>query len=157
MEKRTIFSGNDAFKLYDTYGFPIDLTREILAERGIDIYEEGFNREMEAQRQRARANAKMTEVGWEDTIADALSNVAPTDFVGYDSLESEAKIIAIVTDAGSAKALAEGNSGILVLDKTPVAESGGQVGDVGQSVRRVYGSCCDRHEKDPRRKILSYC
>ncbi|MFR8974645.1 MAG: alanine--tRNA ligase-related protein, partial [Eubacteriales bacterium] len=93
----------------------------------------GFNREMEAQRQRARANAKMTEVGWEDSIADALSNVAPTDFVGYDSLESEAKIIAIVTDAGSAKALAEGNSGILVLDKTPFyAESGGQVGDVGK-------------------------
>lgn len=133
MEKNTIFSGNDAFKLYDTYGFPIDLTREILAERGIEIDEEGFNREMEAQRQRARANAKMTEVGWEDTIADALSNVAPTDFVGYDSLESEAKIIAIVTDAGSAKALAEGNSGILVLDKTPFyAESGGQVGDVGK-------------------------
>lgn len=133
LEKNTIFSGNDAFKLYDTYGFPIDLTREILAERGIEIDEEGFNREMEAQRQRARANAKMTEVGWEDTIADALSNVAPTDFVGYDSLESEAKIIAIVTDAGSAKALAEGNSGILVLDKTPFyAESGGQVGDVGK-------------------------
>ena len=133
MEKNTIFSGNDAFKLYDTYGFPIDLTREILAERGIEIDEEGFNREMEAQRQRARANAKMTEVGWEDTIADALSNVAPTDFVGYDSLESEAKIIAIVTDAGSAKALAEGNSGILVMDKTPFyAESGGQVGDVGK-------------------------
>ena len=133
MEKNTIFSGNDAFKLYDTYGFPIDLTREILAERGIEIHEEGFNREMEAQRQRARANAKMTEVGREDTIADALSNVAPTDFVGYDSLESEAKIIAIVTDAGSAKALAEGNSGILVLDKTPFyAESGGQVGDVGK-------------------------
>lgn len=133
MEKNTIFSGNDAFKLYDTYGFPIDLTREILAERGIEIDEEGFNREMEAQRQRARANAKMTEVGWEDTIADALSSVVPTEFVGYDNLEAEAKIIAIVTDAGSAKALGEGNSGILVLDKTPFyAESGGQVGDVGK-------------------------
>ena len=133
MEKNTIFSGNDAFKLYDTYGFPIDLTREILAERGIEIDEEGFNREMEAQRQRARANAKMTEVGWEDTIADALSSVEPTEFVGYDNLEAEAKIIAIVTDAGSAKALGEGNSGILVLDKTPFyAESGGQVGDVGK-------------------------
>ena len=133
MEKNTIFSGNDAFKLYDTYGFPIDLTREILAERGIEIDEEGFNREMEAQRQRARANAKMTEVGWEDTIADALSSVVPTEFVGYDNLETEAKIVAIVTDAGSAKALGEGNSGILVLDKTPFyAESGGQVGDVGK-------------------------
>ncbi len=133
MEKNTIFSGNDAFKLYDTYGFPIDLTREILAERGIEIDEEGFNREMEAQRERARANAKMTEVGWEDTIADALSAVAPTEFVGYDNLETDAKIVAIVTDAGSAKALAEGHSGILVFDKTPFyAESGGQVGDVGK-------------------------
>lgn len=133
MEKNTIFSGNDAFKLYDTYGFPIDLTREILAERGIEIDEEGFNREMEAQRERARANAKMTEVGWEDTIADALSSVSPTDFVGYDNLTAEAKVVAIVTDAGSAKALGEGNSGILVLDKTPFyAESGGQVGDKGK-------------------------
>jgi len=132
MEKNTVFSGTDAFKLYDTYGFPIDLTREILAERGIEIDEEGFAREMEAQRSRARANAKMTEVGWDDAIADALVNVAPTDFVGYDSLEADANIVTIVTDAGSAKALFEGSTGIVVLDKTPFyGEGGGQVGDIG--------------------------
>lgn len=133
VEKHTLFSGNDAFKLYDTYGFPIDLTREILAERGIEIDEEGFNREMEAQRQRARANAKMTEVGWEDAVADALSKVTATEFVGYDNLECEARVVAIVTEAESAKALSEGHTGILVLDKTPFyAESGGQAGDVGK-------------------------
>ncbi len=133
VEKNTIFSGTDAFKLYDTYGFPIDLTREILAERGIEIDEEGFNREMQAQRERARANAKMTEVGWEDTIADALAGVSPTEFVGYTTLEAQGTVVAIVTDSGSVKALGEGKDGIIVLDKTPFyGEGGGQVGDVGK-------------------------
>ncbi len=127
-----VFSGANAFKLYDTYGFPIDLTKEILAERGIEIDEEGFNSEMKAQRDRARANAKMTEVGWEDAIADALVSVAPTEFTGYDSLETEATVVAIVKDGESAQVLAGGKEGIIVLDKTPFyGEGGGQVGDIG--------------------------
>ena len=132
IEKNTLFSGSDAFKLYDTYGFPIDLTREILAERGIEIDEDGFNTEMQAQRERARKNAKMTEVGWDDAIADALAKVEPTEFVGYDNLKAEAQIVAIITDTGSVKALGEGKSGIVVLNKTPFyGEGGGQVGDTG--------------------------
>ncbi|MBR4874289.1 MAG: alanine--tRNA ligase [Clostridia bacterium] len=139
VEKNTVFSGNDAFKLYDTYGFPIDLTREILAERGIEIDEEGFQREMQAQRERARANAKMTEVGWDDTIADALALVSPTEFVGYDEFETDANVVAIVTDTGSVKALGEGKEGIIVLDKTPFyAESGGQVGDIGKISAELF-------------------
>ena len=131
-ENGKIFSGKDAFKLYDTYGFPIDLTREILEERGIEIDEEGFNNEMNAQRERARAAAKMTEVGWEDTIADALAKVNPTEFVGYDNLETEGEIIALVTDSGNVDTLGEGEQGIIVLDKTSFyGEGGGQVGDVG--------------------------
>ncbi len=131
-ENGKIFSGKDAFKLYDTYGFPIDLTREILEERGIEIDEEGFNNEMNAQRERARAAAKMTEVGWEDTIADALAKVNPTEFVGYDNLETEGTIIALVTDSGNVDTLGEGEQGIIVLDKTSFyGEGGGQVGDVG--------------------------
>lgn len=118
-----VFSGENAFKLYDTYGFPIDLTREILAEKGIEIDEDGFNAEMENQRQRARANAKMTEVGWDDKIADALASVAPTEFVGYDTLETESKVLLVLND---------GDKGIVVLDKTPFyGEGGGEVGDVG--------------------------
>lgn len=150
LEKNTVFSGGDAFKLYDTYGFPIDLTREILAERGIAIDEEGFKREMEAQRARARANAKMTEVGWEDTIADALVSVNPTEFTGYDSLKTDAKVLAIVTDSGNVKALGEGKDGIIVLDKTPFyGEGGGQVGDVGKLTGSLFEATVTDTKKTP--------
>jgi len=132
------FSGENAFKLYDTYGFPIDLTREILAERGIEIDEEGFQQEMQAQRDRARASAKMTEVGWEDAIADALVSVSPTEFVGYDSLEAEGTVVSIIRDGESVKVLGAGKEGILVLDKTPFyGEGGGQVGDIGTMVGKL--------------------
>ncbi len=150
LEKNTVFSGGDAFKLYDTYGFPIDLTREILAERGIEIDEEGFQREMEAQRARARANAKMTEVGWDDAIADALAGMAPTEFVGYDNLTADAKVLAIVTDSGNVKALGEGKDGIIVLDKTPFyGEGGGQVGDVGKFTGNLFEAVVTDTKKTP--------
>lgn len=133
LEKNTIFAGENVFKLYDTYGFPIDLTREILAEKGIEIDEEGFHREMQAQRERARAaRAKMGEVGWEDKLADILAEVAPTQFVGYDSLEAEAEVIQLIKDGEKVLTLFEGNTGIAVLDQTPFyGEGGGQVGDIG--------------------------
>ena len=128
-----VFSGENAFKLYDTYGFPIDLTREILAEKGIEIDEEGFVREMNEQRARARASAKMTEVGWEDKIADALVSVEPTEFVGYDNLECDAKVILVLNDTEGKDTLDTGDTGIVVLDKTPFyGEGGGEVGDVGK-------------------------
>lgn len=133
IEKNTVFAGEDVFKLYDTYGFPIDLTREILAEKGIEIDEEGFQREMQAQRERARAaRAKMGEVGWDDKLADILADVPPTEFVGYDSLEAEAEVVELIKDGEKVLALFEGNGGIAVLDKTPFyGEGGGQVGDIG--------------------------
>ena len=128
-----VFSGENAFKLYDTYGFPIDLTREILAEKGIEIDEEGFVREMNEQRARARASAKMTEVGWEDKIADALVSVAPTEFVGYENLECEAKVILVLNDEDGKDTLEAGDTGIVVLDKTTFyGEGGGEIGDVGK-------------------------
>ena len=134
IEKNTIFAGEDVFKLYDTYGFPIDLTREILAEKGIEIDEEGFHREMQAQRERARAaRAKMGEVGWDDKLADILAGVKPTEFVGYDSLTAEAEVIELVSDGEKVLSISEGKSGIVVLDKTPFyGEGGGQAGDYGK-------------------------
>lgn len=133
-----VFSGENAFKLYDTYGFPIDLTREILAEKGIEIDEKGFIREMDEQRARARASAKMTEVGWEDKIADALVSVAPTEFVGYDSLCCDANVILVLNDTEGKDTLDAGDTGIVVLDKTPFyGEGGGEVGDVG----KIAGAC----------------
>ena len=133
MKEGEILKGADAFKLYDTYGFPIDLTREILAEKGIGIDEDGFGEEMNAQRKRARdARAKMGEIGWDDKIADLLSGVNPTEFVGYDNLKADGKIITIINNGEKADALQEGESGYVVCDKTSFyGEGGGETGDVG--------------------------
>ncbi len=134
MKSGDVLAGGDAFKLYDTYGFPIDLTREIVAEKGIGIDEEGFAEEMNLQRKRARdARAKMGEVGWDDKIADLLAGLDVTEFVGYDDLKAEGKIIAIISDGEKADSLSEGMSGYIIFDKTPFyAEGGGETGDVGK-------------------------
>ncbi len=128
----SLFSGEQAFKLYDTYGFPIDLTREILAEKGIDIDEDGFAAEMDKQRSRARAaRAKIGDVGWDDKIADLMATMPKTEFVGYDSLETEAKVLALICDQEKVDSLSDCD-GIVVLDATTFyGEGGGQVGDKG--------------------------
>lgn len=118
--------GRDIFKLYDTYGFPYDLTADICRERNIDLDEEGFNREMEAQRARARAaqsfkaNAQLPYDGQD------------TEFKGYSERQTEATVLALYKDGEQVNELNEGDSGAVVIDFTPFyAESGGQVGDVG--------------------------
>ena len=130
-EIRTI-SGEDAFKLNDTYGFPIDLTREILAEKGIEVDVERFQELLKEQKKRSRDARK--NAGADAWISDStdLSDVEKTKFVGYTDLECEAKIAAIVKDGERVETAGEGESVVLVLDKTPFyAESGGQVGDTG--------------------------
>ncbi|WP_250314237.1 alanine--tRNA ligase [Neisseria sp. Marseille-Q6792] len=118
--------GEIIFKLYDTYGFPYDLTADICRERNIDLDEEGFNREMEAQRARARAaqsfkaNAQLPYDGQD------------TEFKGYSERQTEATVLALYKDGEQVNELNEGDSGAVVIDFTPFyAESGGQVGDVG--------------------------
>ncbi len=133
-EEGTLFSGEQAFKLYDTYGFPIDLTREILAEKGISVDEEGFNREMQQQRERARAatRAHVGDAGWDDKVADLLAPLAPTNFVGYESLTAKGKVLLLINGDSGAESLSAGEEGIVVLDQTPFyGEGGGQVGDIG--------------------------
>ena len=119
-------SGEIIFKLYDTYGFPYDLTADICRERNIDLDEEGFNREMEAQRARARAaqnfkaNAQLDYTG------------ADTEFTGYEKRSQDTKIIALYKGSEAVDELQAGEAGVVVLEQTPFyAESGGQVGDVG--------------------------
>ncbi|WP_274571616.1 alanine--tRNA ligase [Neisseria leonii] len=118
--------GEVIFKLYDTYGFPYDLTADICRERGIEMDEAGFNREMEAQRARARAAQSFkadTQLAYEGS---------DTEFKGYTERKTEAVILALYKDGEPVDELAEGDSGAVVLDNTPFyAESGGQVGDVG--------------------------
>ena len=130
-EIKTI-SGEDAFKLNDTYGFPIDLTREILREKGIKVDVERFQELLKEQKKRSRDARK--NAGADAWISDTtdLSNIADTEFVGYTDLTAESKILAIVKNGEIIEAAGEGESVAIVLDKTPFyAESGGQVGDTG--------------------------
>ena len=125
-----ILSGDNAFKLYDTYGFPIDLTKEILAENGFEVNEDDFKKLMEEQRERARsARGDMEGEAWkEDIFADIKE---ATQFIGYDNQEGDAKILGIGVDGKRADE-ASNCEVTLVLDRTPFyAESGGQVGDTG--------------------------
>lgn len=124
--------GSDAFKLYDTYGFPIDLTKEIAAERGIEVDETKFIELMKAQKQRARdARAALGDMGWSDDSLACLDKSQKTEFVGYDTIETDCEIKQIIFDGEAASAVSGGQA-VLVLDRTPFyAESGGQVGDTG--------------------------
>ena len=119
--------GELVFKLYDTYGFPVDLTADIARERGLGVDEKGFEAAMEGQRERARASSKFSAAG-----GDGLKTDAATDFLGYDGTEAESEIIALFKGGESVNELAEGDEGAVVLASTPFyAESGGQVGDTG--------------------------
>ncbi len=131
-EKGGVLSGADAFKLYDTYGFPLDLTKDILAEKNMDLDEEGFNELMQDQRKRAREGRKAADAeSWKsDEIVFDVDTA--TEFVGYANNIAEAKIVSLASEGQSVQMLGEGARGIIVLDKTPFyAESGGQVGDSG--------------------------
>ncbi len=126
-----VMSGEEAFKLYDTFGFPIDLTREILEERSISLNEDEFLEKMEEQRVRAReARAVMNFESWKSDVLAGLN--LKSQFTGYGTLTQEAKILAIVSEGEKVSSISEGEIGMIVLDKTSFyAESGGQVGDVG--------------------------
>ena len=126
-------SGEDAFKLYDTYGFPIDLTKEIMEEKGFSIDEEGFVAAMENQRETARKARKTTNyMGADVTVYQSLDPALTTVFTGYDSLKTEGKIMALTTDTEVVEALTDGQEGTIVTDKSPFyATMGGQNADVG--------------------------
>ena len=130
-EKKTELSGEQAFKLYDTYGFPIDLTREIVSEEGLTVDETEFQKQMEMQRSRAReARGDMEDAAWEEDIFAVLSG--NTVFDGYQKESVDAKILGIGKDGVLADAASEGDEVVLVLDQTSFyAESGGQIGDSG--------------------------
>ena len=131
-EGKTVLSGDDAFKLYDTYGFPIDLTVEILEEQGIGVDREGFDRAMAGQRKRAKdARGSNTEIGWESDEL-SLMDVAATKFVGYTETSCTSKIVAAVKDNERCGSIGEGEQAALILDTTVFyATSGGQTCDKG--------------------------
>ncbi len=119
--------GDVVFKLYDTYGFPLDLTADIARERELSIDEKGFEFAMEQQRERARAASKFGAAG-----GDTLKTDAETDFLGYDGTDGNSEVVALYRDGKSVDALSAGDEGAVVLSATPFyAESGGQIGDTG--------------------------
>ena len=124
--------GETAFKLYDTYGFPVDLTADVAREMGLKVDQAGFDEAMEAQRERGRAATSFST-----TLGQKVHVSEPVEFIGYEQLQKEAEVIAVFNGEGDrVPKLSIGDSGIVVIDKTPFyAESGGQVGDVG----RIFG------------------
>ncbi len=129
-----VMSGEKSFRLYDTYGFPVDLTKEILAEEGMEIDEEAFTAEMKAQKERARsARAKSNYMGAAETVYNELPVELETAFAGYDVYDvANAKIVALVANEAVAETAQAGDTVAVFLDRTPFyAESGGQVGDQG--------------------------
>ncbi len=126
-------SGADAFRLYDTYGFPLDLTKEILEEKGLLVDEDGFAAEMKAQRERARAARKTTNYnGREETVYDHIAADITTQFVGYDRLVHDSKITVLTTEDELTEALTDGEKGTILVEETPFyGTMGGQHADIG--------------------------
>ena len=132
-EGKTTLDGADAFKLYDTYGFPLDLTKEILEEKGFDVDEEGFKENMEAQRQAARKARKTTNyMGADVTVYQSIDPSVTSKFVGYDKLVNDSKILVLTTEDEIVEALTDGQNGTIITEETPFyATMGGQQGDIG--------------------------
>ena len=148
LQGEVVIPGEVVFKLYDTYGFPLDLTADIARERNLKIDEAGYEREMEAQRDRARAASKFSSAG------NVAYEGADTCFVGYDGLVADgAKVLALYRDGKAVEELKSGDDGIVVLDNTPFyAEGGGQVGDKGSignfavaDTQKIKGSVFGHH------------
>ena len=128
-----VLSGGNAFKLYDTYGFPMDLTSEILEEKGFTIDEDGFKKAMEVQRTTARKNRKTTNyMGADATVYDEIDPSVTTEFVGYDKLETASTVTVLTSETEIVEALSDGEIGTIIVEETPFyATMGGQQGDKG--------------------------
>ena len=130
---KSVLGGSDAFRLYDTYGFPIDLTKEILEEKGFSVDEDGFKKAMEVQRDKARKARKVTNyMGTDATVYESIDTSITTEFVGYDRLNCRSKIIVMTTETDITEALSDGDVGTIIVEQTPFyATMGGQQGDKG--------------------------
>ena len=132
-QNKNVLSGEDTFKLYDTYGFPIDLTKEILEEMNITIDEEGFSKCMNEQREKARKARKVSNyMGADATVYDEIDPAITSEFVGYDKLKNDSKVTVLTTEEDVVEALSEGDKGTIIVDETVFyATMGGQEGDKG--------------------------
>jgi alanyl-tRNA synthetase len=129
----TVVSGEELFKLYDTYGFPLDIARDVAQESDLQIDEAGFHREMEMQKTKARSSWSAEEAAVAPVYRDLWQQYKKTEFTGYETMESEATVLTVIVKGKPSQEIVEGAEGEVLLDRTPFyAESGGQVGDTGE-------------------------
>ena len=152
----TVFSGADAFKLYDTFGFPIDLTAEMAADEGLTVDEDAFRQLMQEQKERAReARKALGDLGWAGV--EFGKEVPSTEFVGYDHDSCEATVVALVCEDELCGQIEAGSDGIVVLDKTPFyAEMGGQVADHGIITAKGFTFTVTDVQKNKGGKFMHY-
>ena len=135
-----VLPGDKAFKLYDTYGFPLDLTKEILEEEKMTVDEEAFNKNMQDQKIRAREGRNVSSAGWSEKNTDYLKTLETTEFLGYTDNECTGKVIKLFKDEKEVSTLKQGDKALLVSDRTVFyGEGGGQVGDIGT----IEGTDCE--------------
>jgi len=129
--KKTI-SGNDAFVLYDTFGFPLEMTTEMAIEQGLSVDTEEFNTEMSKQRERGKQSWKGSDLGLDAVYDEIISSCGNTEFLGYEHENADGKILSLYKETKKSESITEGDRGLIVLDRTPFyGESGGQAGDKG--------------------------
>ena len=157
-ENKTVLDGDKAFKLYDTYGFPYELTEEICEEKGLTIDRKSFDENMENQRVTARnARGVYSYMGAEETPINKIESEINTEFVGYTKLKEEASILVLATDEEFRKELNAGEKGYIVTDKTPFyAEMGGQVGDKGEIYSENFKAAVFNTKKNVGGKVIHY-
>ena len=142
--------GEDAFKLYDTHGFPLELTQEVAAEHGLTVDASGFEQSMQRQQERSRATGAFTQTRDDQALTDVLKRVGATEFTGYQGIAGGGKVVGLVVDGAEVESISTPQQALLILDSTPFyAESGGQIGDQGD----ISGSVGVFRVNDTRRPL----
>jgi len=130
---KTVITGEEVFKLYDTHGFPVELTQEIAAEQGFTIDTSGFDHAMQRQQERSRVANVFVQAQDDKALAEILQRVGPTKFLGYDGITGSAKVVGLVVNSEQVESISAPQQALVILDATPFyAESGGQIGDRGE-------------------------
>lgn len=151
-----VIPGDDAFKLYDTHGFPLELTQEVAAERGFEVDISGFEQAMQRQQERSRASAAFTQGSDEQVLTELLKRAGPTEFTGYDGISGSGKVVAIVVNGEEVESASAPQEAIVILNSTPFyAESGGQIGDRGD-ITGTLGSFAVRDTQRPIKGLIAH-
>jgi alanyl-tRNA synthetase len=142
--------GDDAFKLYDTHGFPLELTQEVAAEHGLSVDASGFEQAMQRQQERSRASATFKQGQDEQALTALLKRVGPTEFTGYDGITGSGNVVGLLVDGAEVESVSAPQQALVILDSTPFyAESGGQIGDRGD----ISGPVGVFHVQDTQRPL----